>query len=482
VLTSSYTLEEDDLHKGNFGFYVVNRDGRKVVVFFKIDNDLMLADSVMSCYDARIVSWRHNEHAFDVTARDIEVFPKLCDSKNHYWPTSKRFIVNPIDNKIYSDYGEIDAFVELGKDRAFQKAKWRSFYKHILIPPAVIEQSLLTAFDDNNASDRAQLAVIKNATIARQAKLRAVLFTIPAFRHFVRTLDVDAVDSLKQEILRGIPDNDGLLEQAIEADIRKHDFLCRSKQRGFAPGDTPMHTAIRLGDYRHHETWQAFSQFADVENSYGETPLDVAIDLVKKAKPHTFADVRQDPFFTVKSLIRSCVGITSAYRELNDETKECIANYRFGSSYIARAKRMNSSDEFLQLMEDIGEDHSYSLKMKKELSLSCMRQFIYTHRRKSNYQELLLAMKVALNGDEEHAPAPELQFIRQLRSRFWIVRQIRGLLGGTATQVEINELLDDELNRLKPVCSSCFSFFAKGRREINESGDLRPQAQVVSVR
>ena len=64
VLTTSYTLEEDDLHKGNFGFYVVQKQSKPHVVFFKIDHDMMLADSVMSHCHTRWINWFHGAGAF----------------------------------------------------------------------------------------------------------------------------------------------------------------------------------------------------------------------------------------------------------------------------------------------------------------------------------------------------------------------------------------------------------------------------------
>lgn len=36
ILATSYTLEEDDLHKGNFGFYLVKKQGKPRVVFSKL--------------------------------------------------------------------------------------------------------------------------------------------------------------------------------------------------------------------------------------------------------------------------------------------------------------------------------------------------------------------------------------------------------------------------------------------------------------
>jgi len=461
VLTSAYSLEEDDFHKGNFGFYIVKRMGadgeqKLTVVFFKIDNDLMMADSVMSRCSSRIVNWRHGEHAFEVTKRDLIAFPRLFDSQNYYWPTSSRFLANPIDNKVYSSAEEIRAFIELGEDFQFQQAKWREFYKHILIPQSIIKQALKQSFDKENAQDRAQLALVTHAVISRQAKLRAVLFTIPEFREFVQTLSAGDIAAMQEEILDGIdePKHESLLSE-ISANMDRYKSLCETE---VVSGDTPLHIAIRLGDYRFHETWQSFSQFAEAANDRGEKPLDVAVAKMKRTVPHSYRDARQDPYLIIRSLLEQGVEKTDSYRLLNKPKKEQIKSYSFKTIHINKAAVANSTTKLLKVMRGVSEDHSLSLKMKKEISLVCLKKFIDTQRNNPQYEQILLEMKEALNG-YKNPPAPELQFIRQLRSHLWIIRKIRGFLGGTATQVAFNGLINDELSRLHPSCFSCFSFF-----------------------
>lgn len=36
ILAASYTLEEDDLHKGNFGLYFIEKEGKPHAVFLKL--------------------------------------------------------------------------------------------------------------------------------------------------------------------------------------------------------------------------------------------------------------------------------------------------------------------------------------------------------------------------------------------------------------------------------------------------------------
>ncbi|PJE10906.1 Dot/Icm T4SS effector AnkK/LegA5 [Legionella sp.] len=479
VLTSSYTLEEDDLHKGNWGFYIVKKlikgEEKFQVVFFKIDNDMMMVDSVMSRYNARMTSWLHNEHAFAITLRDLTEFPNLLDSKNFYWPTYLRLLANPLDNKAYSNSEEVCAFIELGKDPEFQQAKWREFYKHILIPQSIIEQDLEEFFDKNNLEDRAQIALITHAVLARQAMLRAVLFSSSPFRDFVTTMSEEDSQSIQEEIIRDInPSIQEYLINDIDANMNRYNSFCANE---FIEGDTPLHLAIRLGDYRYQETWQAFSEFAEQENSEGEKPLDVAVAAIENVHSHPLHEVRKNPFLIIQSLLKEGVEKTDSYKELNKQQRKKIKSYYLNSTHRINACEVSSTKELLELMQGIGEDHNLSLKMKKEHSVICMKEFIRAHKDDSNYEEILLDMKEALNG-YKNPPAPELQFIRQLRSRLWIIRKIRGLFGQTSTQSELNGLINQELNRLNPSCFfSCFSFFFCQSETDIDSETIIPNSQ-----
>jgi hypothetical protein len=460
VLCGSYTLEEDDLHKGNFGFCIVDKDGQKTIVFFKIDNDLMMVDSVMSHCGSRLFNIRLGEHAFEITKRDLSAFPKLYDSFNYYWPTSMLLFANPCGNKSYTKLDEISAFTKLGKDKEFKRAKWAEFYRHILIPPDIVEQELAKAYKQDEPTSRAQLALLKHAVIARQAKLRAVLFTIPRFRKFVRHFTAEDEQLLQAEILDGLPQDK---RQALSAELSNSFSLYRKlcqKKGGFIKGDTPLHVAIRLQDFRYNETWNSFSSFAKLPNAKGEKPLDVAVALAKKAKQHSFDDVRQDPFFIIKWLRKKGVDSTRSYEKLNQQIRKEIRTYQFESSYHQQISTVKDFDSLLSILRDLGEDYHFSLKMKKVFAVECMKKFIANQRYNPYLSSILTKFKKALNGGKVgQALSPELQFICQLRSRLWIVRKIRGLLGGTSTQVQLNELIDKELKRLHPPPPSCFSFF-----------------------
>lgn len=53
-----------------------------------------------------------------------------------------------------------------------------------------------------------------------------------------------------------------------------------------------------------------------------------------------------------------------------------------------------------------------------------------------------------MDGKGTKSENAALMYIRQLRSRLWIVRQIRGLYGWSTTQGEIDYMIDKELARL----------------------------------
>ncbi|KTD23616.1 substrate of the Dot/Icm secretion system [Legionella lansingensis] len=491
-LCSGYTMEEDDLHKGNIGFYIVDRKGVKTVVFFKIDNGLVLSDSVMSHYESRVVNWRHGEHAFKITARDLINFPKLQDSKNHYWPTSRRYLVNPCDPKVYTDAAEIAAFAELANDEAFQKAKWRAWYKHILIESRVVEEYLARSLDSQDPDERAKIALITQATVARVSRLKAVLFSISDFRDYVRDLDDTAKEALIKEIFHGLSQESQVqLQPGIVEQIKGFDALCQPVG-GFVGDDTPLHVAIRLGDYRYHETWSHFKEYANKVNKNGETPLDVAVKLAqmqlrseKREESqdrgvHSLEssigstgiihspDVRTDPFFIINHLLNEGVNRTCFYREFRKKYPDLkLISYRFRTEYIDRARDAKTAEELIMVFHGLGEDHRFSLKMKKEISVVCMQYFLRNKDANESLGVTLDQLKMALNGGKGKKPRPELQFIRQLRSSLWIVRIIRGLLGGTSTQVELNHLLD-EAKATIPSSSCCSCFFGReDKREVD---------------
>jgi hypothetical protein len=455
ILTSSYTLEEDDLHKGNFGFYVIMKDGKPRVVFFKIDHDLMFAESIMSFNSSRPTHWIHSGNAFEITSEDLIGFPSLTHSANAYWPTKMAYLSNPWANKAYHNYEEVEAFSLLSGVPEFKKAKWSSFYKHILLPVDLIKLSLKELLKEKKAIERAQLSVIIEATLARQARLRAVLFSIKEFRDFVCSATTAERESLINEVVESssLTEFRSQVTQSMSAYVN----LCHSKH-GFEEGDTPLHVAIKLGDYRYQETIHMFGQFINTPNAAGKKPLDIAFELHKISK-NTGTDIRQDARFIMKHLLENGAERSEEFRRFNKKAK--IEFYQFHTPYLNRVKNAKTYQEFKSILRDLGEDHTYCLKFKKNLAIQCIRQYIQVNQKNPALKAILIKLKNEINGNCEQSQHAGLKFIRQLRSRLWIVRQIRGLYGTTSTQSDINRLVDRELESINyPKEPHSFSFFS----------------------
>lgn len=444
ILASSYTLEEDDLHKGNFGFYIVEKNGKSRVVFFKIDHDLMLADSIMSFKAVRPFHIFHGADAFNITAEDLLNFPTLSSSSNIYWPTKLNFITKPWDPKAYLTSEETEAFSLLAKQPEFKRAKWLAFYKHILLSKELIEEELKECLDDVVSYERAKIALVTEATIARQSRLRAVLFSIKEFRDCIASLTPQEHESLLRDLLGPS------LESEVPAEIIESMFLyqelCQSESL-FEEGDTPLHTAIKLGDYRYQETIQMFGHFINVKNKAGKTPLDAALDMLAKTAPSS-NDIRQNVRLTMQHLLENGAEKSERF-ELFDED-DAIESYKFQAEYIAKAGSAKTYEALKNILRDIGEDHSFCLKSKKNLAIECVKQFIKENKNHPDMQPILEQLKKDMNGESSKSEYSPLLYIRQLRSRLWIIRLLRGLYGTTSTQTEINDIVDKELERIKP--------------------------------
>ena len=286
ILTSAYTLEEDDLHKGNFGFFITKNNNQACLRFFKIDHDLMLNDSIMSYGNARFLNWHYNASAFKITRRDLEEFPHLHDSGNYYWPTKLSFWFRRCNRKVYVDKDDCAAFTDLNRNQNFITAKWNMFLQHTQIKLDDLATAIKSAFNTQTDLGHAQYLMIMNAVAARQAQLRANLLATPAFRQHLKT----TASTAYAEILPHIDEN-----------------------------DTPLHCTIRLGAYRYHETVRSFSAFINTPNLANHTPLDILLLQIKNTPAGPDADcwvITNNPYWIAQHLIQ-----LRKYLERNSEIK-----------------------------------------------------------------------------------------------------------------------------------------------------------------
>ncbi|HHT0594052.1 TPA: Dot/Icm T4SS effector AnkK/LegA5 [Legionella anisa] len=455
ILATSYTLEEDDLHKGNYGFYLVERKGESKphVVFFKIDHDLMFVDSIMGFLTRRPFHLLHGAHAFDIIKDDLKSLVCLTHSSNSYWPTKFGYISNPFDNKECHNYADINAFSRLLNNPQFIHAKWKSFFKHILIPNELIVQTFRKCADMTKAQDRAEVSLMTQTAIARLARLRAALFSIKEFRRYVCELDPEQIQALLKDIIP--PNLTGTLGQEVQQSFSQYRDLCK-EPNGFEKGDTPLHTAIKLGEYRYEETLSMFREFINVKNKAGKTPLDIALERVQSGSSDEY-DVQKNGKLVSKHLIENGADTTK-----HPGLIPIVRSYSFKNPYLEGINASMRYNTFKDILTQIGEDHQFGLKFKKNLALECVEQFIKVNQERPDFAKRLERLRDDINGYSSEEESAGVKYIRQLRSSFWIIRQLRGLYGWTSTQWEIHTMINKALTEKKVKEPSPFSFFSCG--------------------
>lgn len=332
VLGGSFTLEEDDLHKGNFGFYITEKgtgsNKKYEIHFFKIDHDMMFYDSITSRLEDGMRKYTGHEFSagnrFPITRRDLENFPDVEDALMHYWPTQWRVIAK--GDKKYSDDKDIAAFKALKDNPDFKKYKWQHFLKHILMNHDLIEHSLDTQLDSSKPENRSEKAMIAGAMLGRLAELKAVLLTVPDFRNhfikhhkeyydnilkewleyygeekktefetylqneFVKLWVVlpecqDPFPCMEKKIVDAYQENSKKFVQFIipqEKDTSATEYLrTLIMSQNIIPienGDTPLHVAIKTNCYRGKETLAHFAEYLNVASPSKKTPLFLAIE------------------------------------------------------------------------------------------------------------------------------------------------------------------------------------------------------------
>ncbi|MFI4918769.1 MAG: Dot/Icm T4SS effector AnkK/LegA5 [Legionellales bacterium] len=448
VLVGKYTLEDDDLHKGNIGIYITLKDGKHQVVFFNIDHDLAMSDSLMSFFKTRLHNIGHGEKAFNMTARDLNQFPDLQDSANHYWPTRKRILVKYGDNKIYSSATERDAFKALKNDAEFNRYKWKRLLKSIFIPDELIRATLALHLDGKKPQDAAHINLIALSMNERLIKLRSVLFSMPQFRDYMNSAaGMEDMQAIKQELVYSI-NGLGAVKNQVQRQfkarmLRQLDahqayylrFFNPQTEHSIQNGDTPLHVAIRLGSFRFEQSHRAFSEYINKPNDNGEVPIDSAVRMAKNYKPGSEqVDQAKDPLCVIKYLLKKGAALTPKVTQLLLDKGINLEKYEFRSQYFKRKLRDYAG--FKALITEIGHDQHLTLKAKKMIVVKVAKAHL------SNLSLTARAQfQLDLNGTETTPIAPEFLFISQLRSTLWIIRMLRGLYGNSTTKIELNALL-----------------------------------------
>ncbi|CDZ75899.1 hypothetical protein BN59_00159 [Legionella massiliensis] len=419
ILTASYVLEEDDLHKGNIGFYVtkvIDEAGneKKKFNFFKIDHDLMFIDSIMSQKDMRIANIFYDKDSFKISTRDLDDFPDLQDSGNHYWPTQKRFIAT--GDKAYNSASEVEAFANLKNDLAFRNAKWKYFLKSAVMPVDLIEKSLTRHLDESEID---KSSMIRNSMWTRLGALKNKLLESEQFRVYLAEHGNKAFAEIREEI-KGYVQAAGLTPAEQESLLAELDdnfnvmlFCARDKH---LPTEDQQISAIQqsilLGNYN-------FSS----RNKPSPDDVGSALDHFKQHKEPVDA----------RSYAAACVAIDLIKKSGNEEDyTENLAELREAKRAYINPQEITTLKQFEAAADKI---RSADLPLKQQ------KIQLFTLLRQANLPlDDLKKLKSDLQKSEPDSPS--LKFVNQLRSELWLVKKIYGTYGKTTT----SSLMVDEID------------------------------------
>lgn len=429
ILTASYVLEEDDLHKGNIGFYVTDakdtegsvimsqdNQPKKQFNFFKIDHDLMFSDSIMSQKDMRIANIFYDKHSFKISTRDLDGFPDLKDSGNHYWPTKKRLFA--AGDKAYSDKEEREAFANLKNNEAFVHAKWKYFLKSAIMPVELVERSLVGHLDKDKNIDK--INMVRNSIDYRIGKLKEKMLESQQFRNYIVEHGTKAFVEVEQEIsdyIQNMQINE-TEQHALKTELSDNFRLMAycARERNLPKEQQIISTllqSILLDNYNFLSATKTTKQ-----------DVHVALDKVQYWNKHNVVDAR--------CFSSACVALhviqKSDCNEQFEKEQEILKQTK--EDYL-KPKEIKSLKHFEEAADKIRASN-LPLKQQKNEILSVLKE-----------ANLPLKDLHILKKDlqKKEPDSVSLKFINQLRSDLWLVKKIFGTYGKTTTSsMMINEI------------------------------------------
>jgi hypothetical protein len=470
VLATSYSLEEDDLHKGNIGVYAtaiyddkgpvyLDSKGRRCrsdakgaqlkvhYTFFKIDHDLMLANSIRSFQDPRLTSLYYSENSFDITARDIIHFPDINDSKPHYWVTRDHEIqrclikvlryfkiIKNTEAKIYTS-SEAYAFKKVKDNPEFIKAKWKHFYKQMLIPDDLMRNALYRHLDDKDPEDQVRAGIITQSLSSRMAKLRTELISIPEFRKYIREMTDKDFESITTELKQYMSDIglDELTQLSIITEIvNQHLHFANlsiesinnnNNIKEICPTDTPLHIAIKTGDFRYDESIRVHKKYLN-RKSQELTPLELALMLAEK-KSSRFNRERHklsnDYLCIAKTLIANGAKVSPKAKKLLHSqgiylgSKKEVVSIEQGCSIdkllTPYAGEIKSQELLIALIDSVTLDNERSRHQKTVITLKLIQKFLHDNKvqhKDKSLEVITLSLKAAMLNVSHDAASKSL--------------------------------------------------------------------------
>ncbi|USQ13573.1 hypothetical protein J2N86_12950 [Legionella lytica] len=444
VFTTAYGLEEDDLHKGNIGYYVTLEADKPCFHFFKIDNDLMFSQKMMATRSARLANLTYTGKEFRINAADLQGFPDLRHSGNHYWPTKRAFFV--AGDKAYQSLQDRLAYQSLKHDPDFEFAKWQRFLKQAVIPIELISKGMKKTLDDASdvAEAKSTLATILRATSSRFSELRVALVEVPEFRKFILENQSLAEKFILNELQQYATSlgctNDEI--DAYRAEV-SNSLKAVVMASTVSNSNTALHTAVIAQAYRCFETSEYFYSNLNNKDSHGLTALDWAITYYEIYTDNVNAKGFTDEQHGYNNRMRTYYAdvICDLTRHQAEYTSKTSAEF---ATLLAEAKQtsslsmqppVTSLEEYKKELGRIRSQPMGTLKHDKECALELLRR---AHLSKDE----LLQLKEELKPTE---PEGALKFIKELRSDIWIVKYIRGAYGTTATSREMFRCIDSKI-------------------------------------
>jgi hypothetical protein len=440
VLTTAYGLEEDDLHKGNIGYYVSLQEKDKPCVhFFKIDNDLMFVNKLMASRNgARFANWGYTKYDFAITSRDLSGFPDLQDSGNHYWPTKKALLSK--GSKAYQNYEDREAYKSLKNDPEFKKAKWQRFLKQIVMPHDLIVSSLqqpLTALNDPHER-QGTLSLVQRAVAARMNELRLRLISIPEFRQFLTQNHQEAkaliLSEMKQHAQNLGCSKEEMATHHFEAELALDTVLIAS---ALYSRKKIMHTAIMTQGYRCYDTALLLKKNMNTRDEDGLTPLDYAIEQYE-----IYSGLQKEAHETNKmsyqKMIRYYADVLcdldrekAEYTLLEKTQYKALITQAQKENSISQLPVVSTLDEYKMVLEHMRAQPMRTLKQDKVSAIALLEKAQLSTKDLQQLKEELASSKLM----------SPLKFIKELRSEIWLIKLIRGAYGITSTLNSINETI-----------------------------------------
>lgn len=459
VMGTAYGLEEDDLHKGNIGFYVTKTgDAPPRYHFFKIDHDLMFNAKIMATKDQRPSNITYTTETFKISAQNLLNFPDVT-SGPHYWPTKDPLITK--GRKAHNNAESRNAFKQLQFEPKFNEAKWRCFFKQAILPIGLVSKSLDQTYG-NDVEVTAERTETLRATAEKFAEMRMAfleIFAIPKFPNQSKE---------QREILQK-----KAFEFREDFITKKHEFKKRvlkeievqAMESGFV---NPQELAIYM-----REAADKFTQMEDIalQLSHGETYslLHMAIATDSYKPPFLARDWDKDSLkskdkqdltpldYAIKQYEHhAALPAHSREREhYHNIIKDLMANG-------AESTQEHLSSRFLYVPKLTSLKQFYE---KLEHLTSSTEDIVIIQREALTYlkEAQLTPPELKVIRDQLKKPVPEepYTFIKRLHSNTYLGKKLHGEYGETDASKEMLKHVEDKIKKLESsVSGSHFSKFS----------------------